>query len=93
MAMRRAHFLVNGRVQGVAYRASAEHAAGAESLSGWVQNRPDGAVEGEAQGDAAAVERFLAWCRRGPSAARVDELIVTERAPIADERGFVVRYR
>jgi acylphosphatase len=93
MAIRRTYFLVNGRVQGVAYRASAERAASAESLSGWVRNRPDGAVEGEAQGDAAAVDRFLMWCQRGPAAARVDDLVVTERAPIADERGFHVRYR
>jgi acylphosphatase len=40
-------------------------------VTGWVRNRRDGTVEAVVQGDDDHVERMLAWCRRGPLAARV----------------------
>jgi len=40
-------------------------------ITGWVRNRRDGTVEAVVQGDDDHVERMLAWCRRGPLAARV----------------------
>jgi acylphosphatase len=88
---RRVHFRVRGRVQGVAYRASARDAALAEGLSGWVRNLDDGDVEGEAEGSTEAVARFLGWCQRGPRSARVDELVVDDRA-VTGGTGFVVRH-
>lgn len=80
--MRRIRFLVSGRVQGVGFRANAAGAARRLGLSGFVQNRPDGAVEGEAQGVAAAVGAFVTWLRQGPSLARVDRVDV-EDLPVA----------
>lgn len=68
------HVLVRGRVQGVGYRAWAEMAARERGLGGWVRNRRDGAVEAVFAGDASIVETILAACRRGPPAARVDEV-------------------
>ena len=63
--------IVRGRVQGVGFRESMVDAASALGIVGWVRNRQDGAVEALVQGDADAVEGILAWCRRGPPAARV----------------------
>ncbi|MBZ0237038.1 MAG: acylphosphatase [Deltaproteobacteria bacterium] len=76
--MRRVHARVRGRVQGVAYRASTRHEARRLGLAGWVRNLPDGSVELEAQGPTDVVEQLLAWCRKGPSLARVTSVDVTE---------------
>jgi acylphosphatase len=75
MAMqRRVRFRVSGRVQGVAYRASAVDAAIREGVVGWVRNLLTGDVDGVAQGEASAVDGFLAWAAKGPPGARVDRL-------------------
>ena len=72
--------LIRGRVQGVGYRFALIDAATARGVAGWVCNRRDGAVEALVQGDAAAVEAVVAWCRRGPPAAQVDEVEVVAAA-------------
>ncbi|HVV83399.1 MAG TPA: acylphosphatase [Kofleriaceae bacterium] len=82
---------VDGRVQGVAYRASTQHEASRLGLTGWVRNLPDGAVELEAQGPAAVVAALEAWCRRGPSLARVTRVTCSPCAPIDGEHGFSIR--
>ena len=45
-----------------------------------MRNLPDGAVEAVVAGPEEAVLALVAWCRRGPPAARVDELEVREEA-------------
>jgi acylphosphatase len=70
--------LIRGRVQGVGYRDAAVQAACALGVRGWVRNRRDGSVEALAQGAPDAVERFVAWCRRGPPLARVDDIGTTD---------------
>jgi acylphosphatase len=69
---------VQGRVQGVFYRASARAEAQRLGLSGFVRNEPDGSVYAEAEGEREALQQFLAWCRRGPPHARVDRVDVEE---------------
>lgn len=77
---RRVHFVVVGRVQGVGFRWSAQHEADRLGLVGWIRNLATGEVEGEVEGGAVEVDKFVAWCRRGPTGARVDEVRVTEHA-------------
>jgi len=87
----RVHLVVSGRVQGVAFRASTVEAARRLGLRGWVRNLPDGRVEAEAEGDRPQLEALVAWCRRGPPAARVLDLAVTWGEPRGDLAGFEIR--
>lgn len=83
--------LVHGRVQGVFYRANARTTATRLGLRGWVRNVPDGTVEAVACGPVGQVEEFVAWCRQGPPAARVDRVVVEPWNGTAPE-GFEVRF-
>lgn len=82
---------VKGRVQGVFYRQSTLEQAQQLGINGWVRNLPDGDVEAVFEGTEQAVEQMLAWCRQGPSAARVDDIIISREAPTGAESGFRVR--
>lgn len=75
---------VTGRVQGVYYRASAQAEASRLALNGFVRNEEDGSVYAEAEGEKDALDRFLAWCRRGPSRAKVEAV----RFDVGEIRGF-----
>jgi acylphosphatase len=77
-------------VQGVFFRDSCERRAHAEGVTGWVTNKADGRVEAVFEGEQAAVERMVAWCRIGPSRAVVTGIEVHEEEP-QGERGFRVR--
>ena len=72
---------VNGRVQGVGYRAWVEKHAVSRGLEGWVRNRRDGSVEAVFSGPEEVVSEMIAVCRRGPSSARVDRVHVETGAP------------
>ena len=72
------HVVARGRVQGVGYRAFVEDEALRLGLEGWVRNRRDGTVEAVFRGADDVVERIIAACRRGPSAARVEAVDVSE---------------
>ena len=79
--MRRVRARISGRVQGVFFRASCAERAEALGLSGWVRNASDGGVEAVFEGEEAAVEAMLAWCREGPPYAEVRNVEVAEEAP------------
>ena len=69
-----ARLAISGRVQGVGYRDWTITTARRLGLSGWVRNRMDGAVEALIVGDDQAVGQMIDACRRGPPAARVDNV-------------------
>lgn len=87
--MVRRQVLVEGRVQGVGYRVACARVAGAEGVAGSVRNRPDGRVEAVFEGPRDAVDRMVAWCRRGPRSASVRTVRVTELEPTG-VAGFVI---
>ncbi len=88
----RARLLVSGRVQGVGFRWSTVDQARRLGVRGWVQNRPDGRVEAEVEGERRDVLALVAWCRRGPPAADVDEVEVGFAPHVGDLDGFGARH-
>ncbi len=74
--------VVEGRVQGVGYRAFAVHEAQLRGLRGWVRNRRDGTVEALLIGAPEAVDAAIEACRRGPRSAHVANLA---REPAQDD--------
>lgn len=91
MSGEQVRLLIRGRVQGVYFRASAADAAHGLGLRGWVRNLADGRVEALAQGPREALDSFVDWCRRGPPAAKVDEVLEEWSEAKDDLEGFVVR--
>ncbi|MBZ8134527.1 acylphosphatase [Afifella sp. IM 167] len=75
------HVLISGRVQGVGFRAWTEAEASRLGLSGWVKNRPDGAVEAVFSGPAERIDDMLARCRAGPRFASVGEVRILGDVP------------
>ena len=81
---------IEGLVQGVGYRAAMYERAQRLGVTGWVRNRRDGSVEALAQGSAETLERFVAWARQGPPAARVASVVVADAEE--DARQQFVRF-
>ena len=93
--MTRCRVVVSGRVQGVFFRETCRRRADDEGVRGWITNRPDGRVEAEFEGDPAAVQRMVDWCRIGPPRADVRSVDVEPLPPAAGtaqgRASFVVR--
>ena len=89
MAVRR-RLIVHGVVHGVGFRASVAAAAHTRGVAGWARNRPDGTVEVVLEGDDAAVESVVRYCRDGPRAAAVTDVEVTSEEP-EGLRTFAIR--
>lgn len=70
------HLIISGQVQGVGFRWGCYQLAQQIGISGFVKNLPNGQVYLEVQGEPAAVARFVAQVKNGPTPyARVDHLI------------------
>ena len=74
---------IEGRVQGVYYRAWTEQTARRLGLDGWVRNRRDGSVEAVFSGQAIQVDEMLRRCAEGPPDASVVNVIVTDEGGAA----------
>lgn len=92
MAVKRIRAVIKGRVQGVFFRAYTREEAQRLGLVGWVRNRPDGAVEAVAEGEAEQVEQLITWLHQGPPAARVSGLEIRPEQPGGNLQSFDIRY-
>jgi acylphosphatase len=72
------HLTISGRVQGVGFRYHTCRVARELGVTGWVRNRRDGSVEAMVSGPPDAVEKFIAWARRGPGHAVVTAVGINE---------------
>lgn len=91
MTAQAARFRVEGRVQGVGFRASTQAQALQLDLHGYARNLDDGSVEVLAVGNAAAIGRLERWLWQGPLHANVTSVL--RSAALVDampQDGFVV---
>lgn len=75
---------VNGKVQGVYYRASAADMAKSLGLKGFVLNEASGSVYMEVEGNEEQVNQLIEWARKGPPRAIVESLDIMD----GEARGF-----
>lgn len=83
----RTQVTIEGKVQGVWFRAWVQEQAGERGLLGWVRNRRDGSVEAVFEGPPADVEAMIRACWNGPPAAKVQAVRVEpipSDSPLAD---------
>ncbi len=92
MPKTRAKVIVKGIVQGVNFRYYTQRQAAKFNLTGWVKNLPDGSVAAVFEGEEADVNAMVLWCRRGPSAAHVTELIEQVEEYRGEFSSFSVKY-
>ena len=86
-----AEILVEGRVQGVGYRAFVERRASSLGLVGHVMNLDDGRVRVYVEGDRGVIDTLLQDLAVGPRLARVARTDVRWTAPRGDVTSFGVR--
>jgi acylphosphatase len=74
----------------VFFRDSARQRAEAHGVTGWVHNRPDGAVEAVLEGPRDRVDRVLRFFETGPPSAEVERTEVSDEEP-EGLSGFEIR--
>ena len=87
---RNLRILVEGRVQGVGFRAFVAREARARGVRGLVRNLSDGRVEAIIQGAPDSVAALCEACGRGPLGSRVARVDVTEHVDSTQRTGFIV---
>jgi acylphosphatase len=82
--MIRRRLVVSGEVQGVFYRDTCRSIAESAGVAGSASNLPDGRVEVVLEGPEDAVEKVVAWCRRGTPQSTVQGVDIEEEEPLGD---------
>ena len=90
--MKHYNLVVTGRVQRVGFRFSAMEAAYRFSIHGFVMNSGRNDVFIEAEGTVDNLGLFIAWCRKGPVGASVENVDV-EEAPMKNFTRFEIMSR
>jgi acylphosphatase len=86
----RVHVFVEGRVQGVFFRAETRGIARHLYLTGWVKNLYDGSVEAVFEGEEENVEKVVQWCHKGPPHALVTNVIVKKEPYTGEFEAFSI---
>lgn len=87
----RRHLNFYGWVQGVGFRYTAQYAANAYGVTGWVRNEYDGSVTLEIQGTEEQIDMVIQAINRARY-IKVDNMLSRSIAVDPDERSFRVRY-
>jgi acylphosphatase len=86
------HAIVQGRVQGVYFRAFAARRATELGLTGYARNLADGTVEVWAEGEREQLKRLIGHLESGPPAARVQKVVTEWSEYTGEYKGFNVKY-
>jgi len=92
MSKKRVHVFVEGKVQGVFFRATTRDNAVKRDIGGWVKNLPDGRVEAVFEGDEEMVDEMIDFCWEGPERAEVTNVEVRSEQYKNEFGGFKVKY-
>jgi len=90
MQKRGAIIRVFGKVQGVGFRYYTQKKALELDITGFVQNRPDGSVYIEAEGEEEKLDAFILWCNEGPGWARISN-VQAQQTPPFGYNDFVIK--
>jgi len=82
--------LIEGRVQGVAFRYFVQQCASELSIHGWVRNLIDGRVELLAEGTKQELEKFLIIIEKGPNLSKVTHTIRNWKKGSGDYQDFKI---
>ncbi|MBN3035825.1 MAG: acylphosphatase [Bacteroidales bacterium] len=82
---------IKGSLRGVGIRFRAMEAAYRMDIRGTVRYLKDYSVLIEAEGEERNLEDFVGWCRKGPTGARVQDLVVEEIPTHGYERFDIIR--
>ncbi len=88
----KAHVFIEGRVQGVFFRANTREEASLLGLTGWVRNCWDGRVEAVFEGEREKVEKVIAWCKKGPPGAMVRDVEINWEQVTGEYETFSIEY-
>ncbi len=91
MKKKRVHIEINGKVQGVFFRAGTQEVAMRNGVSGWVRNTCNGSVEAVLEGSAEPLKRVIEWCRKGPPGAVVSGIDISWEDYTGEFTGFTIR--
>ena len=81
---------VQGKVQGVSFRAATKRMAILLGIKGFVRNETNADVYIEAEGEDEMLTKFIQWCHHGPDQAEVKYVSVNEDV-IKDFQEFEIR--
>jgi acylphosphatase len=87
----RVHVWVQGRVQGVGFRAFVAYSAQRMGVRGWVRNVGYDTVEALAEGTRAQIEQFLQMIKTGPRGAHIDASRVEDETHTGEFMDFEIR--
>lgn len=90
--MKKVRIIVSGRVQGVSFRYYTKQFADKLNLKGSVKNLPNGTVEVIAEGKEDSINQIIDFCKKGPSWAHVEKIIVEEEPETEKLKEFKISF-
>ena len=88
--MKCVHIHIYGRVQHKGFRFVAMQKAYQGGIRGHIQNKKDGSLYIEAEGEDEQLQVFIEWCKKGPMGAVVEE-VTTEEGEIKNFTSFDIK--
>jgi acylphosphatase len=89
--MKTVQLIIDGRVQGVYFRALTQKQAAKLGITGFVCNKKDGSVEVVAHAGPEKLEAFISWCHKGPLLAKVKNVAINKDVSAETFTKFEIR--